>query len=289
MTKKISISVIMTCFNRRKKTVACLKSLLLQEDVEQYEINFFICDDGSTDGTSSAVLELCPSATVVKGTGNLFWAKGMAKALKAANLVPCDFYLMVNDDVSFERDMLKTMMESFYALDCEGAISGAFKDPITGDYSYGGERIIKRGFKEKTVEVLPNGEKMNFCDRANWNCFLISQDYYKRIGDIDDYYAHSYADYDYSNRIVQTGGKIGISFRYVGTCSRNSKKNTWMDSDLSTFERLKKLHRPNGIPIKSAIHYWGKFDRKYFIFRIARPYLAIFKDCIRKKRNSNLE
>ena len=281
--KKVSINIVLTCFNRKEKTLACLQSIMDQNNIELYNLNFFICDDASTDGTAEAILRLIPNARIASGTGNLFWTKGMAMALDIAQKEYCDFYLMVNDDVLFKNNMIDIMIEFYNLLqDRNIAISGAIQDPDTLQYTYGGERIIRRGLKEVTEEAIPENGKVTKCDRANWNCFLISKDYYEKAGKIDDYYAHSYADYDYSNRIIQNGGKIYVSPSYVGYCKRNSIQNTWRDKHLSVKERIKKLHQPKGFPPKSAVHYWRKFDRKYWIFRVLRPYLAITKDGIQK-------
>lgn len=283
--KKISINIVMTCHNRREKTKKCIQSILNQKDLYKYKLKFYICDDASTDNTEEAIYSLIPDAVVIKGNGSLFWAKGMSLALKYAEKEMCDFYLMINDDVEFFENMLETMFTTFNKVNSSRvAISGVLMDKISAEYTYGGEKIIRRGVIETTINVEPQKGKLLKCDRANWNCFLISRSFYNIVGRIDDYYEHSYADYDYSNRINNENGSIYISTDYVGWCSRNSIKNTWRDKSLPLFERLKKLHQPTGIPIKSSIHYWRKFDKKFWIIKVARPYLAIIKDGFVNKR-----
>lgn len=277
------INVIFTCFNRREKTKMCLETLLNQKNKECYQMRFIICDDGSTDGTSDMIRQIVQEAVIVKGTGSLYWAKGMARALDIAKKYPCDFYLMVNDDVQFKVEMLDIMFDTYRSVeDPMVAVSGATQDPDTKRYSYGGEKVVRRGLKEVSESVMPSSISLNYCDRANWNCFLIRNDLYRQIGDIDDFYAHSYADYDYSYLLIRSGARIVISKEYVGYCKRNEDKGTWRDKSLTVGERIRRLHQPNGIPIASAIHYWRKVDKKHWAIRVARPYLSIVKDGLKK-------
>jgi hypothetical protein len=116
------IAALLTCHNRREKTVECLRALRVQtlpgwngpptaeEDrrlkivdspnsnnaahlpspisdlpsPNRYAIEVFLVDDGSTDGTADAVREVWPEATIIQGDGNLFWCGGMRVAWAAA-------------------------------------------------------------------------------------------------------------------------------------------------------------------------------------------------------------
>jgi glycosyltransferase involved in cell wall biosynthesis len=50
------IAVLMTCFNRKEKTLCCIESLFAQENMPTFDL--YVCDDASTDGTSEAILEM---------------------------------------------------------------------------------------------------------------------------------------------------------------------------------------------------------------------------------------
>jgi len=272
----------MTCHNRRDKTIRCINSILTQKG-KDYKFDYFICDDGCNDGTSEAILKTIPDAKIIKGNGDLYWARGMALALLEAKKKPCDFLLMINDDVVFYDHMIETMIKTYF--DATGnlkAVTGAICDPDTHEYTYGGIIETRKTRKMKAEQILPNIPP-NECKLANWNCFLISYNDYHRIGDIDKRYEHSFADFDYSNRICNLGGKILVSEQYVGECKRNTINNTWMDKTLCASERIAKLHKPNGVPIKSAALYWWKYDKPHFIVRLLRPYIAIVKDAIARK------
>ena len=79
-----NIAVLLTCFNRKDKTIACLESLLLTvknyNDIanDKANISIFLTDDASTDGTAQAAMKVCQGEDIhiVQGNGNLFWAGG---------------------------------------------------------------------------------------------------------------------------------------------------------------------------------------------------------------------
>ena len=276
----MKLAIILTYHNRIKKTskalVSLLESLKTHINIEPF---FFACDDGSTDGTSNMIKALIPNANIVYGNGDLYWAKGMGKALVEAEKIKPDFYLMINDDVNFYKNSIEIMFSSYEKHRNNNilAITGA-TESINGSYTYGGSKFDKgSGFRHK-YNRSELGEK---CDYANWNCFLISYADYNKIGRIDTYYEHSYADYDYSKRISEANGNIFVSDKFVGICERNEIKGTWQDKNLNPKERIKLLHKKNGLPIKSQFHYYFKFHKLTCVYWILKPYLVIFKDfCI---------
>src|SRR3989442_11615885 len=79
------IAVILTCFNRKQKTIGCLNAVLTQSIYREVQIDFFITDDGQ-DGTSEALGYMIPGINLLQGNGSLFWNGGMrlawAQALK---------------------------------------------------------------------------------------------------------------------------------------------------------------------------------------------------------------
>ena len=81
MNKVVSVAVIMTVYNRKKKTKKCITSILEDVSKDSIGIDFYITNDGSTDGTLEMIEDLKNTYNnkfiVINGTGNLFWNKGM--------------------------------------------------------------------------------------------------------------------------------------------------------------------------------------------------------------------
>lgn len=279
---KKSISVVLTCHNRIEKTVGCLRNIIQADSVKfgKYEVNIYVCDDASTDGTTEAISQLSDRIHIVNGDGDLFWARGMAKAMSEAEKSTADFYLMVNDDVEFFPDMLDVMLDSYYSVKGKlHAVVGSTKDKETGRHTYGGLMWNGKGLGEEHTAVTPCTPCPK-CNQTNWNCFLLPKELYNAIGKIDAYYEHSWADFDYSNRIIEAGYDIYVAHSYVGFCSRNTTKGTWADSTLSFRKRIHAMHRKTGLPPKSHWYYCKKYYGYEAFPVFVRPYLSVCKDSI---------
>ena len=64
------IAVLITCHNRREKTIACLQFLYNCDLPENHELEVFLVDDGSIDGTGEAVKNNFQQVNVIEGNGN---------------------------------------------------------------------------------------------------------------------------------------------------------------------------------------------------------------------------
>ena len=94
----IQIAVLITCYNRRVKTLQCLKLLVEQKNDSNYSLTVFIVDGGSSDGTPEAIQKAFPKVKIKVEEG-LYWAGGMREAWKmAADGGDYDYYLLLNDD-----------------------------------------------------------------------------------------------------------------------------------------------------------------------------------------------
>ena len=64
-----SLAVLLTCHNRKEKTLACLKHLYESEKDCSFELDMevYVTDDGSDDGTYEAIRDLHPDmATLMR-------------------------------------------------------------------------------------------------------------------------------------------------------------------------------------------------------------------------------
>src|SRR5690348_12096667 len=94
----MTIAVILTTFNRKKKTITCLENLGRQSLPDNITLDLYITDDASSDGTPEAILEHFPKAHLYHGSGSLYWAGGMRNSWRKALQSRPDFYLLLNDD-----------------------------------------------------------------------------------------------------------------------------------------------------------------------------------------------
>lgn len=262
------IVVILTCYNRREKTIKCLSSL--KEGNPKTDFKFVVVDDLSTDGTVEAVWGLDVDADVVPGTGSLFWNGGMHMGIGYAmeKFPEAPYYLLVNDDVDFYPGVIDEMVEN-----CKnGVLVGATCD-TSGNYSYGGILYHKKGIRyDKIGPQRPDV----CCSTFNANCVLIPRKLLFAVGNMDPYYKHSMGDFDYGFRYSRAGYEIHVHDRYVGVCNDNPDAGTWQDTSLGIMERLRRKESRKGLPAGDWFHYLSKnFGLPTAIIRSVTPYIKI--------------
>lgn len=283
---QVTVTVMLTCFNRINYTVPCVKSLV--EGNPNISFRFIITDDNSSDGTKEALEKLPYSITLLSGDGQLFWNGGMSKALDCAlhSDEKTDFYMLVNDDVAFRTGAIEALIERYRNCPKEECMSdadlktennavivGATADS-SGKTSYGGVTLLSKHFAK--FGLVEPSEEYRECDTFNGNCVLLPKEVFFKAGNVDSAYKHSMSDYDYGMHIRKLGIKIYNSEGHVGSCNDNDVTGSWRDTSLKRKERLKKKESPKGLPKKD----WYYFIRKNYgflpaLYHSVTPYLRI--------------
>lgn len=250
------ITAIMTCFNRKEKTVTCLKTLV--NNNPQIDFSFIIVDDGSTDGTEEAAKNLGFDTEIIKGDGNLYWCGGMrtgiAAFLSRAN-IDDGYCLLVNDDVVFFERSIENMIERQNGRK-DTVVVGATCDNA-GRFTYGLKCREKWYKKNITKRIEPSDNEVNG-EMFNANCVLIPNAVIHKAGNMDSHYTHGLGDYDYGFAMCRAGVRLISSDTYVGGCCHNSSKGTWNDKSLGLKERLKQKESPKGSPTKEWFYFLNK-------------------------------
>lgn len=233
-----NIAVLLTCHNRCKKTVACLKELFNSHKPNDVEFEVFLVDDRCTDNTVEEVKKLFPQVHVISGDGNLYWNRGMRKAWETA-LNSGDFYsfLWLNDDTMIDKSALQVLCsESNKYPDAiiVGSISSSTDRKL---YTYGGY-CLKNLLLKPVNTSLP-------CRFFNGNLVLVPKSVVTKIGILDERFQHSFGDFEYGLRAGKKNIKMYVT-PIVGTCDRNPLYTKWTDRKYSIKERLKILYSPLG-------------------------------------------
>lgn len=246
---RMRVAIIFTCFNRKEASLRCIEQLLLQMEEIGCDYRFYVCDDQSTDGTYEMLVKRLPKHEIFQSEGNYFWSRGMSEAMKRAVKDSYDYYLLVNDDVCFYKDAVRTMFESKEMVEQGAGIVGTTISFKSRQMTYGGRNGLNDEFPIKPS--LP----LETCVYANFNCVLLDRSCVEQIGCIDGKYQHGYGDYDYSLRMKKQGYHLYVAKDIVGTCEKNSAKGTFHDCSLSRRERFRKLLSPKGVPVYSYFRY----------------------------------
>lgn len=285
-----SIAVLMTCHNRKDKTLNCLKNLLAQECIQEIRMDIFLVDDGSTDGTALEVSKHYPFVRIIKGSGTLYWCGGMRLAIENAISEGYDFYLWLNDDTILYNNALINLLRTFDKLVVKCKIPpivvGNLCDPATGELTYGGFVRASRWYPLRFIGLLPTSEPQR-CDVFNGNCVLIPNEAVRRIGNIHPKLIHAKGDYEYALRAGQCGVSKWVAPHYIGECQRNSENGTWVDSSLSLHTRYKKLFSVKGDPPIPRMIYYSRYGGPlwmiFYPLVYLRPLLATLRTLLFKQ------
>ncbi len=258
----MKIAILLATFNRKEKTLTCLRNLQKQRLPEGAVIEVYLTDDASSDGTADAVREQFPDTTVIDGTGSLYWSGGMRSSWKAALSSDADYYLLVNDDTYLESDAILRSLQCINDYLRENdtyAISvGRTKDPVSGEVTYGGYRLYKR--KKLKHYLVPNDDKVVECDLGCANIMMVPSQIAAKIGIISDAYTHGFGDYDYTLRAKEAGFKVLIPPGVLGTCVDDHGAKDYKSSDTRLPDRIKYLYSPTGLAYTDYV----KFVRRHF-------------------------
>jgi GT2 family glycosyltransferase len=269
------IAVLITCHNRKISTIKCLESLFNQKGLgKDFEIQVYLTDDGSTDGTYDEVNRVFPSVNLIKGNGNLFWTGGMQAAWNLANQdgKEYNFILMLNDDTILFEDCIINLLANFLAIKNGAAIIiGATKDPKDQRPTYGGSSLINR-YNLKTIRIIPNNISPQKCDLGNGNVMLISRAVYTRIGFLTNKFTHGIADYEYTLKARKAGITSYVASNYAGYCS-NDHPRPWKNSKEATLkERIKFLYSVKGLAYREYL----SFIKSYFPFYLPEVWVKLW-------------
>jgi len=265
----VHIAALLTCHNRRAKTLACLRSLRKQTVLARQSISLhlFLVDDGCTDGTAEASLKIWPRASVIVGDGNLFWCGGMRKAWIAATATDPDFYLLLNDDTVLYPEAVQELLGICPTPEAEIIAVGAIRDPKTGRWVYGGN--------QSDYDFVEGADAPRVCRTMNANCTLVPRAVYRKIGMFHHAYRHAMGDTDYGLEAGRHGIAIYESASFVGECEPNPKAGSWRDTALPSIERWRKLASVKGLPPKDWFYYckrnYGSLWLRYWL----SPYLRV--------------
>lgn len=271
----MNIAVLITCHNRKEKTLQCLQSLSDAQKASsiKLKISVYLTDDGSSDGTSEAISSAYPSIKILKGDGKLYWAGGIRNSwLDAINNMKYDGYLLLNDDTFVEvhlfDEIFKTHQFAISSFDKSGIYIGSTRDPLSGKWTYGGA-VLTGSFLFSYTNVIPNG-LIQECDLGNANVMFVHSDVVDKIGIISSVFTHGVADFDYTLTARKSSIPILVMASYIGYCFNDHVDNYKDFVNMTLKDRVKYLYNPLGLAFSDNI----SLMKRHFIVRL--PFVFLF-------------
>lgn len=233
------ISVLMTCHNRREKTMACLRSLAAQVGRgTTFDLRIVLVDAGSSDGTAEAVAAAHPDVLVIPSHDGIFWGGGTAEAARHA-APGADHHLWLNDDVVLEGDALETLLRVAEEGDRPAIVVGQLRDGA-GRPSYGGLRRDRWPLRMVPMGVVSRPTR---CTTMNGNVVLVPREIVAILGPVDHRFPHAMGDIDYGLRASAAGVPVVQAPGVVGVCDRNTSSTParWPVTRLRRVASVKEL------------------------------------------------
>lgn len=266
-----SVAILITVFNRKEQTLACLDSVVesLKGSPAKLDVSIFLTDDGSTDGTTDAIQERHYPMTmhVQEAAGSLFWNGGMIHSWRAAmNVGGFDGFLWLNNDTIVQNRFWKELVEadnySRLHFNRGGIYVGSTCSRDGKTYTYGGFNFVNY-LTLKDEFVKPNG-RLQSCQCAHGNLTFVSSDVAKIMGIFTDEYIHSGGDHDYTYRAYKRGLPILVLPSFVGICENDHPEDGYADFLKMTLkERIQYLKSPLGFNLHNTL----VFQRRCFPYR----------------------
>lgn len=265
------IAVLIAAHNRREMTVSALQALRQNDDA--LDLRIVVFDDGSTDGTTDAVMAEWPEAVVLKGDGDSFWNRGMHAAWLHALSLDVHGYLWLNDDVRLDPDALRKLANAWHRQGGAAEpfiLVGATRDE-NGNLSYGGQHRVYSPFS-LSFKKLPIVGSTQRAETFNGNIVLVTDKVVKKIGIIDPAFKHSLGDLDYGLRASAAGIPIIVISRTIGVCKNNPKVNL---SDMSITQRFRHIISEKGMHIPSWYTFTKRHSGRLWPIHFLGPYRKI--------------
>lgn len=241
------VTVLITCHNRKDKTMTCLRRLSEQSLPVGTVLQVYLVDDGSTDGTAEAVRAKYPFVSVISANGSLFWCRGTRLAWEHAAPSDPEYYFWLNDDTFLCEAALATFLgiaESAQSPAC--IVVGSCCDATSGAHTYGGQRLVGKHPAKLTL-IEPDALDPKACDTFNGNCVLVTRGAFRRLGFMRDF-RHSIGDTDYGLMARRQEIPILLTPGFVAECSANPSSLSWHNRKLPLAQRFRILTGRKGLP-----------------------------------------
>lgn len=230
-----SLAVLMTCHNRKEKTLRSLNSFIRQEYLLEINYKIFVVDDGSNDGTSEAVKAAFPEINIIYGSGNLFWNRGMILAWEYASQFNFDYYLWLNDDTYLLNNAIYNLITGSKMQQDMSIIIGSTRSEYKSKLTYGGI-----SFDNNLIE--PNNE-LKIAHHFNGNIVLIPRYVFEKVGFLDRAFHHAIGDYDYGLRAKKLGIASYVACHICGMCEHHDELPYWCNNKYDFNDRFRDLYK----------------------------------------------
>lgn len=229
----IQISIVILNWNGKEDTIECLKSVqkcqipsIRQAQDKKFKCQIIVVDNGSTDGSITAIKKKFPKVEVVEIGRNLGFAGGNNVGVKKAIEDGADFVLVLNNDTTADENLLVHFIEALDNNKDVGILSPMIY--FSQGYEYHKERYSKAeqgkviwyaggvidwdnvlaanyGVDDTDIGQYENEREIDFATGA---CMFIRREVLEKFGMFNEKYYLYLEDADFSQRVKNAGYKV---------------------------------------------------------------------------------
>ncbi len=208
------LSIIIVGHNNKDLITDCIKSI--QEDASLKNKEIIVVDNGSTDGSQSAIKKLqksIPNVTLIENKENLGFAKANNQGIKKAR---GEYVLLLNSDIIVKKGSLGKLLAFAKKkkdagvvgpklLNIDGSLQpSCFRFPTIGNAI----REYWLGEKGLFEKYAPKGKKASTVDALVGAAFLMTPAVLEKVGVLDEKYFAYFEDIDYCRNAWKKGLKV---------------------------------------------------------------------------------
>jgi GT2 family glycosyltransferase len=207
------VTVIVLNWNGKDDTLSCLSSL--QE--QTVPLDLVVVDNGSEDGSETAIHEAYPDITVLQTGRNLGYTGGNNAGIRHALATGATHIFVVNNDIALAPDCVAALLADSVAHPHTAAFAPKslyLSQP--GTIYFAGGRLLRTGSAVHMGLGQPDGPEYDHAGSTDWitGCALFATRLaFERIGLFDDRYFLLFEDVDWSLKAREAG----MHLRYVPT------------------------------------------------------------------------
>jgi GT2 family glycosyltransferase len=251
----VDLSIIIVNWNTRDLLIQCLESVF--RTVRGVDLEVFVVDNGSTDGSGRAVKERFPDVRVIENQGNVGFAGANNQALKLSR---GKYLLLLNPDAQVKGKAVEELI-SFMEAHSKAGISGvqllnsngSRQNSIANFPSLATELLNKSLLRRLFPKKFP-GKERNYSepievDSVIGACMMVRRQALDQVGLLDEDYFLFLEETDWCYRMKRAGWEIyhvplAEADHFQGKSAEEAKKKARVEFYRSRYHFFKKNRGP---------------------------------------------
>lgn len=203
------VGVVIPIWNHQEDTLECLTSL---QAVTYPNVDVFVVDNGSTDGSADIITAQFPSVDLSILKENQGFARATNVGIRRALERDAQYGLLLNNDTVVAPDMISALVDAAQGLPRSGILTPRIM-------YYGGERIWSMGSRLRPVTFDMPDFGRSRCPGFSLETLvpvdvilgcgmLVKRCVFERVGMLDERFFFYYEDLDFSLRARHAGYEL---------------------------------------------------------------------------------